>query len=98
MPESLHLGLRRARDDRTVAIADDDVADAHRDADAAGALDLGAADLDGIAVADIFLDRRGKPGRRHVEIDRPGAEPPPQRAEAADEDHHQCGERRPPAA
>ena len=74
-----HLGFRRARDDGMVAIPDDDVADAHGDADPAGALDLRAADLDGVAVADIFLDRSRKPRRRHVEIDRTGAEPPPQR-------------------
>ena len=54
-----------------------------------GPLDLRAADLDGIAVADIFLDRRREPGRGHLEIDRTGAEPPPQPAEAAGEDHHQ---------
>ena len=84
-----HLGLRRARHDGVVAIPDDDVADAHRDTDSAGALDLRAADLDGIAVADIVLDRRGQPRRRHIEIDRTGAEPPPQPAEAAAEDHHQ---------
>src|ERR1700736_4646944 len=72
-----------------VAIPDDDVADAHRDADAPGPLDLRAADFDGIAVADIFLDRRGQPGRRHLQVDRAGAEPPPQPAEADYEDDHQ---------
>jgi hypothetical protein len=40
-------------------------------------------------VTDIFLDRRGQPWRGHLEIDRTGAEPPPQSAEAACEDHHQ---------
>ena len=34
-----------------------------------------------IAVADIVLDGGRKPRRRQVEIDRPGAEPPPQPAE-----------------
>jgi hypothetical protein len=72
-----------------VAIPDDDVADAHGDADPAGALDLRTAHFDGIAVADIFLDRGGEPGRRHLEIDRTCAKPPPQPAEAAGEDHHQ---------
>ena len=87
-----HFGLRRAGDDGVVAIADDDVADAHGDADLAGTLDLGAADLDRIAVADIVLDRGGKPRRRNIEIDRPGAEPPPQPAEAAGEDDRQRGD------
>src|SRR4030081_272710 len=72
-----------------VAIPDDDIADTHGDADPAGTLDLGAAHLDGIAVTDILLDRSRQPRRGHLEIDRTGAEPPPQPAEAAGEDHHQ---------
>ena len=67
-------------------IADDDVADTHGDADPPGALDLGAADLHGVAVTDIVLDGGGEPRRRDVEIDGTRAEPPPQRAETADED------------
>ena len=65
-----------------IAIANDNVPDAHGHADAAGALDLGTADLDRIAVADIVLDRICQPRRGDVEIDRPGAEPPPQHGEA----------------
>ena len=84
-----HLGFRRGRDDDVVAIPDDDIADPHGDADSAGTLDLGAAHLDGIAVTDILLDRSRQPWRGHLEIDRTGAEPPPQPAEAACEDHHQ---------
>ena len=72
------FSFRRAGDDGAFAIPDDDVADAHRDANPAGAFNLRAADLNRIAVADIFLDRGRKPGRRHIEVDRPGAEPPPQ--------------------
>src|SRR5258706_1430169 len=72
-----------------VAIPDNDIADAHGDSDSAGTLDLGAAHLDGIAVTDIFLNRRGQPWRGHLEIDRAGAEPPPQSAEADYKDHHQ---------
>ncbi len=75
-----------------IAIADDNVADTHGDTDLAGALDLRAADLDGVAVPDIFLDRRGEPRRRHVEIDRTRAKPPPQPAETDGEDHHQNGD------
>ena len=57
-----------------------------------------AADLDGVAVTDILLDRRRKPRRRHVEIDRAGAQPPPQAEEAAGEDHRQRrdDDRKPP--
>src|ERR1700675_288717 len=72
-----------------VAIPDNDVADAHGGADPPRPLDLRAADLDGVAVADIFLDRRREPRRGHFKIDRAGAEAPPQRAETACEDHHQ---------
>ena len=72
-----------------VAIPDHDVADAHRDTDLAGAFDLRAADLDRIAVPDIFLDRGRKPRRRHVEIDGSGAEAPPKPAETNGKDHHQ---------
>jgi hypothetical protein len=72
-----------------VAIPDNDIADTHGDANAAGTLDLRAADLDGIAVTDIFLDRRGQPWRGYVEIDRTRAKPPPQRAEASRENHDQ---------
>ena len=84
-----HLGFRRGRDDDVIAIPDDDIADTHGDPDFAGTLDLGAAHLDGIAVADILLDRSRQPWRGHLEIDRTGAEPPPQPAEAACKDHHQ---------
>ena len=37
-----------------------------------GPFDLGAPDLDRIAVADIVFDRRGEPRRGHFEIDRTG--------------------------
>src|SRR6266404_2914496 len=72
-----------------VTIPHNDIADAHSDSDPARTLDLRAAHFDGIAVTDIFLDRRGQPWRGHLEIDRTGAEPPPQSAEAPGEDHHQ---------
>src|ERR1700730_12374791 len=72
-----------------VAIPDDDVADAHGDVDSAGTFDLRAADLDRIAVTDVFLDCRGQPWRHHVDIDRAGAKPPPHPGEAPAEDHHQ---------
>ena len=84
-----YFGFRRGRDDGAVTVPHHDIADADGDADSPGALDLRAADLDGIAVTDIFLDRGRQPGRGHIEIDRTGAEPPPQPAEAAGEDHHQ---------
>src|SRR5580704_4134297 len=72
-----------------VAIPHDDIADTHGDTDPAGPLDLRAADLDGIVVADIFLDRLGEPWRYHLEVDRTGAQPPPQPAEASREDQQQ---------
>ena len=78
-----HFGLGRGRNDLLVAIADDDVEHANGDARPARALDLRAADLDGVVAADVVLDRGGQPRRRHVEADRPLAEPPPQQAECA---------------
>src|SRR6266436_6136075 len=72
-----------------IAVADNDIADTDGDADPPGSFDLRAADLDGVAVTDIFLDRRGQPRRGHLKIDRTRAEPPPQPAEASREDHHQ---------
>src|ERR1700728_2128057 len=75
-----------------VAISHDDIADTHGDADPARSLDLRAADLNRVAVADIFFDGGGKPRRRHVEIDRACAEPPPQAAEAAAKNHQQQSE------
>ena len=83
MPDSLTSAFGARGDDGVVVVADDDVADAHGDADPPGPLDLGAADLDGVAVADIVLDGSREPGRRHVEIDGTGAKPPPQRAESS---------------
>ena len=87
-----HLGLRCGGNDGAVAVADHDVTDTHRNPDSSRPLDLRAADFDRIAVADIVLDGGRKPRRRHVEIDRPGAEPPPQPAETAHEDHRQHGD------
>ena len=72
-----------------IAVPHDDVADAYRDPDTAGPLDLRTADFDRVAVTDIVFDCSGEPGRRHVEIDRPGAEPPPQAAEAASKNQEQ---------
>src|SRR3984957_6666078 len=72
-----------------IAVPHDDVADAYRDPDTAGPLDLRAADFDRVAVTDIVFDCGREPGRRHVEIDRPGAKPPPQGAEAAGKNHEQ---------
>ncbi|MGY4487750.1 hypothetical protein ACVWWR_006941 [Bradyrhizobium sp. LM3.2] len=72
-----------------ILVAHDDVTDTHGDADPPGPLDLRAADLNRVAVAYIVLDRRGEPRRRNVQIDGTGAEPPPQRAETADEDDGQ---------
>ncbi len=72
-----------------VTIPHDDIADAHGDANSAGTFDLRAADLDGVSVTYVFLDRRSQPGRGHFEVDRTGTQPPPQPAEAADEDRQQ---------
>src|SRR5689334_20871601 len=67
-------------------ISHDDVADPHRDADAAGALDLRSADLDRIAVTDVVLDGRCQPGGRDIEVDRTGPQTPPQHGERTGED------------
>src|SRR5215208_6150387 len=72
-----------------VAVPDDDIANAHGDADPAGALNLGTTHLDGVAVTDVFLDCRRQPGRGQFKIDRTGAETPPQPAEAPGEYHDQ---------
>ena len=50
-----------------------------------GALDLRAADLDAMIVAEILRDGGGKPGRHDVELDRTGRKPPPQREAARNE-------------
>ncbi len=88
-PRQPHLGLRCAGDDGVIAVANDDVPDADGNADPAGALDLGAADLNRVAVTDIVLDRGRQPWRCDVQIDGTGAEPPPHRTETADENGDQ---------
>ena len=98
VPESFTSAFGAVATMALVAVAHDDVADAHGDANSSGPLDLRAADLDRIAVADIVLDRRGQPGRCHIEIDRTGAEPPPQPAETGGEDHRQHARSRSPGA
>ena len=77
---------------QVVAVADDDIADADGDPDTPCPFDLRAAHLDGIAVADILLDRGGEPWRRHVEVDGTGSQPPPQAAETAGKDRRQCAD------
>jgi len=79
--------------------------DAHGDADPARSLDLRAADLNRVAVTDIVFDGRGKPGRRHVEIDRACAErhhrPPKQPAKITSSEAKTMASRqnqRPPAS
>src|ERR1700754_670558 len=72
-----------------VAVPDNDIPDTHGDTDPTRTLDLRAAHLDGIAVTDVFLDRSRQPWRRHLKIDRTGAQPPPQSAEATNEDQQQ---------
>ena len=85
-----HLGFRRARHYRAFGVAHHDVADAHRGAAALGMFDLGAADLDVVAVAEILLDGRDKPRGHNVELDGPAREPPPQ---AGGPECHERGER-----
>ena len=74
-----HFGFRRTRHHRAVSIADDDVANAHGGAAILGALDLGAADFDVTAVAEILLDGGHQPRRHHVELNGSAGEPPQQR-------------------
>ena len=83
------LGLRRARDQRPVAVADLDVADADGGAAVLVALQHRAADLDLKLVADVLGDRLGKPRRDDVEGNRAGGQAPIQ--PSADQEHH--GER-----
>ena len=73
------FGFRRARDDGAVRVAHHDVANAQRHAAVGVALELGAANLDLVAAAEIFLDRRGQPRRRDIELDRAAGQAPPQR-------------------
>ena len=98
--------LRRARHDGAFGVAHHDVADAQRRAGLARvALELGAADLDLIVVAEILLDRRGQPRRRDIELDWTTGQAPPQRNqrqqdEAAERaaDNDECTQTRPPPA
>ena len=69
--------LRRARHDGAFRVAHDDVANAQRDAAGGVALELGAADLDLVAVAEILLDRRSQPRGCDVELDWSAGQAPP---------------------
>jgi peroxiredoxin Q/BCP len=89
-PGDAHLGFRRARYDRAVGVAHDDVADAHGRAAILGAFDLRAADFHAAAVAEILFDGGSKPRRHDIELDGPAGQPPPQ-AEAGD--RHNGGDR-----
>ncbi len=77
------FGLGRRRHDLIVAIANDDVEHANRDARAACPFDLGSADLDLVVAGNVVLDGGGQPRRCDVEADRSLAEPPPQQSECA---------------
>ena len=70
--------LRRARHHGAFGVPHHDVANAQRRASVRVPLDLRAADLDVMARAEIFLDRRGEPRRRDIELDRTAGEPPPE--------------------
>jgi len=69
------LGARRARDHDPIAIAHHDIADAQAGAPILVALEHGAADLDAVAITEIFLDRRREPVGREIERDRAAREP-----------------------
>ena len=88
------FGFRRARHDGAVGVAHDDVAQAQGGAAVLVALDLGAADRDGVLAAEILLDRRLQPRRRHIEFDRAARQTPPQAGDG-DRDERE-GERRAP--
>ena len=51
--------------------------ESHRGAAVLGALDLSAADLDMVVAAEILFDRRRKPRRERVDLNRTAVEPPP---------------------
>ncbi len=81
--EQAHAGnadfrFRRACDHGSVGVAYHDIAHPHRGAAVAGALDLGAADFDAFAAAEILLDGGDQPRSESVELDRSAVEPPPQ--------------------
>ena len=74
--------FRRARHHGAVGIAHDDVADADGGAAVLGALDLGAADFDALAAAEILRDGGSQPRGEGIKLDRAARKPPPQAAEA----------------
>ena len=87
-----HLGLRRTRHHRAVGVAHHDVADAHRSTAALSMLDLGAADFDMVAAAEIFLDGRRQARGHNVELNGSAGEPPPQAARAQAHQRDECGD------
>src|SRR5262249_22927233 len=58
-------------DDRAIGIAHDDIADPHGRTPICGALDLGAADCDPLAAAEILLDGGDKPRAECIELNGP---------------------------
>ena len=70
VPEMPTSALGATATVRAGGVAQHDVAQAQRRAALLVALELGAADLDAIAAAEVLLDRRGQPGRREIEHDR----------------------------
>src|SRR5262249_32618090 len=70
--------LRCARDDRAIGIPNDDITDAQCGPAVRVAFNLGSANLNLVAVTEVFLHCGGEPGSDYVELDWSAAEPPPQ--------------------
>ena len=87
------LGARRARDHDPIAVAHHDIADAQAGAPVLVALEHGAADLDAVAITEIFLDRRREPVGREIERDGSAREPVKQCPHDDRDDGHQGGHR-----
>ena len=73
--------FRRARHNRPVGVAHNDVTDAHRGAAVFRALDLRSADRDVMIAAEILLNGGSKPGSRNIELNGSTRKPPPKRQE-----------------
>ncbi len=69
--------FRSARDHRAVRIAHYNVAHSHGRTAVCGPLDLGAADFDALAAAEILLDRGDEPRGKSIELNGSGGKPPP---------------------
>ena len=85
-----NLRLRRPCNHRAVGVPNDDVANPYRGAAVLGALDLSATDLDMVVAAEILFNRRRKPGRERVDLNRTAVEPPPKPEKGNNDERRDC--------